>query len=273
MATLVFFHAHPDDEAIATGGVMAKASAAGHRVILVTATRGEHGEVDDGFLEPGEQLWERRVKETAEAARILGVHRQEFLGYVDSGMMGTPTNDATESFWQADLDSAAKRLAAILTEEKADVLTVYDDHGGYGHPDHIQVHRVGVRAAEMAGTEDVFESTLNRDHILRLMEQAREAGELPEDAPSPEDIEHGEGDIDPADPGFGMPESAITTFVDVKDMVDLKRKAMAAHASQISETSFFLAMPDDQFREAFGTEWFIHRGVTPGPDVRETQVV
>ena len=271
MATLVFFHAHPDDEAIATGGVMAKASAAGHRVILITATRGEHGEVEEGFLEAGEQLWERRVRETAEAARVLGVHRQEFLGYVDSGMMGTPTNDAKECFWQADVDEAAQRLAAILKDEAADVLTVYDEHGAYGHPDHIQVHRVGVRAAELAGTREVFESTINRDHIRRLMEQAREAGQLPEGAPTAEDLEHGEGDIDPQDPGFGMPESAITTFVDVKDVVDVKRKAMATHASQISENSFFLAMPDDAFREAFGTEWFIHRGVPAG--TRETTIV
>jgi LmbE family N-acetylglucosaminyl deacetylase len=274
VATLVFFHAHPDDEAIATGGVMAKAAAAGHRVVLITATRGEHGEVDDGFLESGEQLWERRVKETAEAARILGVHRQDFLGYVDSGMMGTPTNDASESFWQADVDEAAKRLAAILEEETADILTVYDEHGAYGHPDHIQVHRVGVRAAEMAGTKEVFESTINRDHIRRMIELATAAGQVPEGAPTAEDLDAAsttEGEIDPQDPGFGMPESAITTFVDVRDVVDLKRKAMAAHASQISETSFFLAMPEDAFREAFGEEWFIHHGVPAG--TRETAII
>ncbi|MCU1451472.1 MAG: GlcNAc-PI de-N-acetylase, partial [Acidimicrobiales bacterium] len=211
MATLVFFHAHPDDEAIATGGVMVKASEAGHRVVLITATRGEHGEVDDGFLDPGEQLGERRVKETAEAARILGAHRQEFLGYVDSGMMGTPTNDAKESFWQADLDEAANRLAAILEEERADVLTVYDENGAYGHPDHIQVHRVGVRAAELAGTPQVYESTINRDHMLRLMAMAREAGQLPEG------VGENPGELDE---GFGMAEDRITTFVDVSDVVD-----------------------------------------------------
>src|SRR5437868_3711540 len=98
MATLICFHAHPDDECIATGGVMAKAAEEGHRVVLVTATRGEHGEVADDFLPPGEKLWERRVKETAESARILGVARNEFLGYVDSGMMGTAENDLPNSF-------------------------------------------------------------------------------------------------------------------------------------------------------------------------------
>src|SRR5688500_3649860 len=147
MATLVCFHAHPDDEAIATGGTMAKAAADGHRVILVTATKGEHGEVVEGFLDPGEELWQRREQEVADACKALGVARHEFLGYTDSGMMGEPENDAPGSFWRADLDEAARRLADILDEEEADILTVYDDTGGYGHPDHIQVHRVGVRAA------------------------------------------------------------------------------------------------------------------------------
>src|SRR3954447_10571470 len=101
MATLVTFHAHPDDESIATGGVMAKAADEGHRVVLVVATRGEHGEVAEGFLDDGEQLWQRRVKETEDSARILGASRVEFLGYVDSGMIGTPENDLPTSFWQA----------------------------------------------------------------------------------------------------------------------------------------------------------------------------
>src|SRR3954449_4182714 len=109
MSTLVFFHAHPDDECIATGGTMAKAAADGHRVVLVVATKGEHGEVDDGVLGEGEALWQRRVQETEEAARILGVARVEFLGYVDSGMMGTDTNDLPGSFWGADVDEAAER--------------------------------------------------------------------------------------------------------------------------------------------------------------------
>src|SRR5918998_6656610 len=104
MATLVTFHAHRDDESIATGGVMAKASDEGHRVVLVVATRGEHGEVAEGFLEDGEALWERRVRETQACAEILGVARVEFLDYVDSGMMGSPENDLPDSFWQADLE-------------------------------------------------------------------------------------------------------------------------------------------------------------------------
>ena len=255
MATLVCFHAHPDDEAIATGGVMAKAAADGHRVVLVVATKGEHGEVDDGVLGDGETLADRRVDETHRAAEILGVDRVEFLGYVDSGMMDTDTNHLDDSFWKADVEEAAKRLAVILEAEKADVLTVYDDNGAYGHPDHIQVHRVGVRAAELAGTPRVYESTINRDATRRMFREAIDAGLVPsgDDGP-PEDFE------------IGVPEDRLTTVVDVKDHIARKRDAMRAHASQIAETSWFLAMPDVVFEQAFGKEWFIRRGATRAPD-------
>ncbi len=250
--TLVTFHAHPDDEAIATGGIMARAAAEGHRVVLVVATRGEVGEVDDGFLDPGETLAERRVAETHRAAEALGVARVEFLGYTDSGMEGEPTNHVEGAFWSADVEEAAARLAAILEEEAADVLTVYDERGGYGHPDHVQVHRVGGRAAELAGTPRVYESTLNREHIQRLL------------AAQPAALAAGDGAPDPSDfDEMGSPESAITTTVDVRDFVENKRAAMRAHASQIPESSFFLSMPDDAFREAFGWEWFIRRGDRP----------
>jgi LmbE family N-acetylglucosaminyl deacetylase len=257
--TLVTFHAHPDDEAIATAGVMAKAASEGHRVVLVVATRGEHAGYGHEMLEPGEKMSERRVQETQRAAEILGVSRVEFLGYVDSGMMGTPENDAQGSFWTADLDEAAKRLAKILDEERADVLTIYDDHGGYGHPDHIQVHRVGARAAELAGTPIVYESTMNRDHIYRLLKERVAAGdtEIPGDI-DPDDLP------DPNDNTFGSPESMITTTVDVRGFLDVKRAAMVAHGSQIQESSFFLKMPPDAFREGFGYEWFIRRGAPPG---------
>jgi LmbE family N-acetylglucosaminyl deacetylase len=251
MATLVSFQAHPDDESIAAGGTLAKAAADGHRTVLVFGTRGEHGEVAEGFLDDGEELWHRRVRETERSAEILGVQRVEWLGYTDSGMMGTPENDLDGSFWQADIEEAAERLAEILREEDADILTVYDSDGNYGHPDHIQVHRVGVRAAELAGTPRVFEGTINRDHIKRAMLAAAEAGTLPgEDAPTPEDFDT-----------FGRPESVITTTVDVRDYLEQKRSSMAAHASQIADSSFFLALPPEQFEHGFGYEWFIRRGV------------
>jgi LmbE family N-acetylglucosaminyl deacetylase len=263
--TLVTFHAHPDDEAIATAGVMAKAASEGHRVVLVVATRGEHAGFGHELLAEGEDIAERRVEETRRSAEILGVSRVEFLGYVDSGMMGTPENDGDGSFWTADIDEAAKRLARILEEEHADVLTVYDDHGNYGHPDHIQVHRVGVRAAELAGTPLVYEATINRDHVRRLLEAQIAGGNS--DLPGgldPEDLP------DPDDTNFGSPESVITTVVDVRDFVDRKRAAMVAHASQIAESHFFLKMPPDAFREGFGYEFFIRRGAPP--DAHDTDL-
>lgn len=260
MATLVCFHAHPDDECIATGGVMAKAAKDGHRVVLVVATRGEHGEVAEGFLDDGEHLWQRRVQETHAAAEILGAQRVEFLGYVDSGMMGTPENDKPGSFWTADVEDAARRLATILSEETADVVTIYDDHGGYGHPDHIQVHRVGKRAAEIAGTPRVYQSTINRDHLIRGMRER--ASEMPEGTEMP-DFENA------AD--FGSPEAVITGAVDVSEFLDHKRRAMQAHASQITEQSFFLQMPPEAFAFGFGTEWFIRDG--QGPGITETSIL
>jgi LmbE family N-acetylglucosaminyl deacetylase len=255
MATLVCFHAHPDDEAIATAGTMAAAAAAGHRVVLVCATRGERGEVIDGVLDEGEQLGIRRTAETYAAADTLGVHRVEFLGYLDSGMIGEPENDHPGAFWQAEIEHAANRLAAILTEESAEVVTIYDDHGGYGHPDHIQVHRVGARAAEIAETPRVFESTMNRTSIVEGIMAQVESGAI--------DLDDWDGP-DPTDPDrsdFGSPEEIITHGVDVAAHVDTKRRAMAAHASQIGTDHFFMNMDDDMFAMAMGTEWFIEHGV------------
>ncbi|MDP8975281.1 MAG: PIG-L family deacetylase [Actinomycetota bacterium] len=258
MATLVTFHAHPDDEAISCGGTMAKAASERHRVVLVVATRGENGEAPEGFLPPGESLSERRTKETEAAAAILGVSRVAFLGYVDSGMLGTPENEVPGSFWQADIDEAAGRLAAILTEEEADVLTVYDPNGTYGHPDHVNVHRVGVRAAELAGTQRVYEVTADRDHMAALMSRAEELGM------DTSEFDDEDFDLD----GFGTPRALITTRVDVTAFLEQKRAAMAAHASQIAETSFFLAMPPEAFTATWGTEWFVRRGAPA--DTEET---
>ena len=260
MATAVFFHAHPDDESISTGGTMAAMADAGHRVVLVTATRGELGEVPEGLLGPGETLSERRARELAAACAELGVARQEYLGYRDSGMAGEPTNDDAACFWQADVDEAAGRLAAILEQEQADVLVAYDEHGGYGHPDHIQVHRVGGRAAELAGTPSVFEATMNRDAIARMMTQAMASLSEEERAGMPDPAEFDPNA--PADDGnpFGTPEAEITHEVDVRAWVARKRRSIACHRSQVTDASFFLAMPDEAFADAFGTEWYIRRG-------------
>jgi LmbE family N-acetylglucosaminyl deacetylase len=253
VATLVSFHAHPDDECIACGGVMRAAADAGHRVVLVVATRGEHGEIVQDVLAPGQTLAERRIQETHAAAMVLGVARTEFLGYTDSGMVDTDTNGADGSVWTADVEEAAERLAAILREEDAEVLTVYDDHGGYGHPDHVQVHRVGMRAGELAGTPRIYQATQNRDEMKRLfaaMAAARQGDE--EELP----------DLDTDQ--FGKPEAELTTRVDVRPWITAKRTAMRAHPSQIAEDSFFLSLPDEAFAAAFGTEWFIRVGAEPG---------
>ncbi|HUY21015.1 MAG TPA: PIG-L family deacetylase [Acidimicrobiales bacterium] len=248
MATAVFLHAHPDDEAIQTGGTMARMAADGHRVVLITATRGELGEVPDGLLASGETLAERRARELAASCDVLGVARHEYLGYGDSGMVGEPTNEDPACFWRADIDEAAARLAAILDDERADVLATYDENGGYGHPDHIQAHRVGLRAAEMAGTSRVFMATINRDYLLELAGRADEIG-----LPMPDeqrDFLH----------TLGVRGHRITTEVDVSGFLDRKRRAMEVHASQIGDTSFFLSMPPEAFAAVWGTEWYVRVG-------------
>ncbi len=259
MATLVCFHAHPDDEAIATGGLMLRASQAGHRVVLVCATRGEVGEPQEGVLSDGETLAERRVVELAEAAKLLGAEQPRFLDYEDSGMIGEPTNDNPRSFWQADLDEAVDRLAAILREVDADVVTIYDDNGGYGHPDHIQVHRVGLAAAEAVGVEHVYEATINRTRAIKRMQEAIDSGAIPEE--EARDFED--------DPDFGMEEKDLSYLLDVSDVAAEKKAAIAVHRSQVGPESFFLAMPDESFAEFFGIESFALPGVrnTGGPEL------
>jgi LmbE family N-acetylglucosaminyl deacetylase len=259
MGVIVSFHAHPDDEAIATGGSLARAADDGHRVVLVWATQGENGEVAADFDKGDEELWQHRVREAARAAEILGAARHEFLGYRDSGMMGTPENDDPRSFWRADVGQAAKQLAAILREENADVLTIYDDNGGYGHPDHIQVHRVGRRAAELAGTPRVYESTISREAAVEGFKRMADEGLMP----SQEDWDGIEE--------FGKPDAMITTEIDVSAQVDRKRAAMQAHPSQIAADSWFLSLPPDVFRQMFATEWYIREGVEP-TGIRETSL-
>ncbi|MDA3031201.1 MAG: PIG-L family deacetylase [Actinomycetota bacterium] len=262
MSTLVCFHAHPDDEAIATGGAMARAAAEGHRVVLVVATNGDYGEVPDDLAD-GETLVDRRRKETEASIEALGAHRVVFLGYKDSGMTGWDQNSDPESFLRADLGEAAERLVAVLREEDAAVVTTYDWHGNYGHPDHIKVHEVGNAAADLiaakGGSIRLFEATMNRDRVVTMMQQAMESGATLLD----------DGELfDPAGPAddgnpFGMPEAELTLEVDVTGYVDRKRAAIACHRSQISDQSFFLEMPPEAFAAMFGTESYIERGVAP----------
>ena len=237
MGTIVSFHAHPDDEAIASGGTLARAAAAGHRVVLVFATRGELGEPVPGVLEPGEQLAMRRSAECYTSAAALGAKRVEFLGFTDSGMMGEPSNDAPFCFWQADVEYAARTLAVLLDQEEPDVLTIYDDNGVYGHPDHIQVHRVGKRAGELSAVPVVAQGTVNRDWMQRGFRESGREGDIP--------------------PNMGKPESEITHRVEAVDFVAQKRESMRAHASQMAPDHFLLALPDAMFALGMGTEFYI----------------
>ncbi len=261
MATLVCFHAHPDDEVISTGGTIARAAAEGHRVVLVVATNGDHGEVPDD-LRAGESLVDRRRAETEASARVLGIERVVWLGYTDSGMTGWEQNGDPNSFHLADAGAAGARLAQVLREESADVLTIYDWHGNYGHPDHIAVHRVGLAASQLVPDVRVLEATMNRDAFVRMIEAAREAGESMGGSDSDQDEFDPTGPADDGNP-MGMPEAELTLSVDVSLHLDAKRNAMRCHASQIEDTSFFLQMPDEAFAAAFGVEWFIEHDGNP----------
>ncbi len=262
--TLVTFHAHPDDESLLTAGTMAKAAAAGHRVVLVVATLGEVGEAAATFRNADGGLGSVRRAELQRSADLLGVARVVVLGYADSGSrpLGTGEAPGPNTFAGADPHEAAGRLAAVLREEAADVLTTYDPNGGYGHPDHLQVHVVGRLAGELAGTPVVLEATINRDLMTMGVQLATSLGyEIPADF-HPASIDH-----------WFMPADALTHAIDVGAFTDAKRASMAAHASQSSSgagepaersLSAFLSLPDEYFAMAFGTEWFIERGRPAG---------
>jgi LmbE family N-acetylglucosaminyl deacetylase len=224
---------------------MMKARAEGHRVVLVTATRGEVGEIynmDEESTRP--RLGEVREAELEDAARILGVNRGEFLDYRDSGMVGTADNENPKSFHQAPLGEAAARLAAILREERPDVVVTYDSDGTYGHPDHIKAHHVTNAALDLLEREGWRPSKLYYTAIPRsLMEKFME--QVPEEDRRNDTIQI-----------IGTPDDLVTTRVDVSDFVDQKRQAFAAHVTQNDPNSWFTTMADQLYRMAFGTEYY-----------------
>jgi LmbE family N-acetylglucosaminyl deacetylase len=254
VSTIVFLHAHPDDEASQTSGTMARAADEGHRVVLVVATNGDHGAAPDD-LAPGETVVDRRRREADAAARVIGIHRLVRLGYADSGMVGWEQNTKEGAFAAADVDEAAARVAAVLDEEDADVAVGYDWHGNYGHPDHVQVHRVLHRAAARAARRPrVLESTMSRDALRGLADAAGAAGEEAFDPDAP---------MDDGNP-MGTPEAEIHWEVDVRDRLDRKRAALECHASQTEDVGMMLAMPPDVFAAVFGSEFYIEPGREPG---------
>lgn len=250
MATLLLVHAHPDDESIATGGVMLRARQDGHRAVLVTATRGEEGEIhnmDEASTRP--RLAEVRTEELRRACEILGVDRQEFLGYRDSGMAGTPSNQHPASFHSAPLHEAAERLASLLREERPEVVVTYTADGTYGHPDHIKAHQTTVAAVDLLAREGRAPVKLYFQAIPQsfMREMERRAGEL--------GLDPSRGN--PAMRIPGIPEEEITTVVDVTDLVDRKLEAFAAHVSQNDPNSPFRTMAGQILTAAFGTERFV----------------
>ncbi|MEI7622091.1 MAG: PIG-L family deacetylase [Actinomycetes bacterium] len=254
--TLVAFHAHPDDEALLDAGTLARAAQSGHRVVLVFATCGGAGDVGTGVLNADEGLAERRSAEAEVSAAVLGVARVLFLDYLDSGH--SPSEDGTwptGTFCATPVADAAEALSSILTEEGASLLLADDRNGGYGHPDHLQVHRVARVASEATGIP-LLEATIDREFLSGGIDLARGLG-----------LEVPEGFV-PADLStWYTPNSEITHTVDVSSALRERRASMAAHATQttgavdtVRTLSIFLGLPDDIFAIAFSTEWFVLSG-------------
>jgi LmbE family N-acetylglucosaminyl deacetylase len=253
VATLLLVHAHPDDESISTGGAMLRAHLDGHRVVLVTGTRGEEGEIhnlDEATTRP--RLAEVRTEELRAACAVLGVDRQEFLGYRDSGMDGTPANDDPGSFHQAPLTETAERLAEILREERPDVVVTYTPDGTYGHPDHIKAHRTTLAALDRLREEGwrpqrVYLQAISESTVRELAERFSEFQEQSEIRL------------------IGVPDEDITTRLDVRDVVAGKLRALECHHSQMDQSSPFATMARQVLEAVLGWETYILVGARGGP--------
>ena len=263
--TLVAFHAHPDDEALLTSGTMARAAAEGHRVVLVVATDGGLGLAATELVGPSDtRLGTLRMAELQASARALGTARVETLGYADSGLGPETLPDPPDRlrFIRADPEEAAGRLAAILREEQADVLLTYDANGGYGHRDHVKVHTVGARAAELAGTPKVLQATVPRDLMVRAIRLAGRLYRFP-------------ADFDPTSfERAYSPSAAVTHRISVRRYAAQKRAAMRAHASQATADggadrtlAAFLRIPRPLYDLVFGREWYVDAGRPAGRGV------
>ncbi len=281
---LLLVHAHPDDESIGTGATMAKYAAEGAGVTLVTCTLGELGEVIPPELahlaaDADGGLGEYRIGELAAACAALGVTDHRFLGgpgrWRDSGMMGLPSNDAPGSFWQADVDEAAGELLSVISEVRPQVLISYDDNGFYGHPDHIQAHRVAWRAFELAGglVTKFYATAVPRSVLAAGIEGLRgrePSGNSPGGGPDFTQVES----VDEL--AFGVPDEIVTTEIDATAYLEQKLAAMRAHATQIAVDSPFFAFSDNVGQRAFGREYYTllagPRGRGTGPHARESDL-
>ncbi|MGN9840875.1 N-acetyl-1-D-myo-inositol-2-amino-2-deoxy-alpha-D-glucopyranoside deacetylase [Nonomuraea sp. H19] len=271
---LLLVHAHPDDESIGTGATMAKYAAEGAHVTLVTCTLGEEGEVIPADLahlaaDQDDALGPHRIGELEAACRALGVEDHRFLGgpghWRDSGMMGVASNDHPKAFWQADLDEAAGELVKIIREVRPQVLVTYDDNGFYGHPDHIQAHRVSRRAFELAAKPDYGEgepwqiAKFYHTAVPRsVMERAAEAMRTADVGFITENVD---------DMPFGSRDEDITTEIDARPWLRNKIDAMRAHATQISVAAPWFALSNNIGQEVLGVEHYILAMGVPGPPV------
>jgi N-acetyl-1-D-myo-inositol-2-amino-2-deoxy-alpha-D-glucopyranoside deacetylase len=257
--SLLLVHAHPDDESIGTGATMAKYAAEGARVTLVTCTLGELGEIippDLRHLFPDE-LGQHRIVELDRACAALGVQDHRFLGgeghYRDSGMMGLPDNDDPRCFWQANVDEAADALAKIIDEVAANVIVTYDANGFYGHPDHIQAHRVTRRAHELAGgTAKLYATAIPRSALARAVE-------LPEES----------WFMKYPDLSVSVPDDQVTTEIDATNYLDAKRAAMRAHETQITVDGDYFALSNDLGQRILATEYYTQLAGPQGPRTGE----
>ena len=253
--SLLLVHAHPDDESIGTGAAMARYAAEGARVTLVTCTRGELGEIIPPALQYllPDELGEYRIGELEAACEALGVSDHRFLGgagrWRDSGMMGLPDNEDPRCFWQANVDEAAAALKTVIDEVEADVIVTYDANGFYGHPDHIQAHRVAKRAHQLTGQRAKFYATAMPRSVLA------EAVRLPEDSWF---ARH-------ADLSASVPDEQVTTAIDAAGYLGAKLAAMRAHETQITVDGEFFALSNDLGQRALGTEYFTLLAGSRGP--------
>jgi LmbE family N-acetylglucosaminyl deacetylase len=255
--SLMVVHAHPDDESIGTGGILAKYAEEGIKTVLVYCTRGEAGELlNPDFVppSPGLKIEDIRMLELEKALKILGVTSVHFLGYRDSGMAGNPANHHPQAFAEANVREAADKLAEIICRERPSVMVTYNERGFYGHPDHIMANRVSLQAFRTAndpgfkcgnGLEPwrpdrlyYIAAPISR---LRLINQlAQERGEKPRFDPEV----------------LGTPDDEITTVIDVREYLPRKMEAINCHQSQIGPDSFFRSLPDEYRDEAMGYEYF-----------------
>ncbi|MEV0262806.1 PIG-L family deacetylase [Streptomyces sp. NPDC050617] len=265
--TLMAVHAHPDDEATSTGGVLAQYAAEGVRTVLVTCTDGRCGD-GPGGVKPGdaghdpEAVAVMRRRELQESCDVLKISDLETLDYADSGMMGWPSNDAPGSFWQTPVEEGAARLAELMERYRPDVVVTYDENGFYGHPDHIQANRITMAALEMTElTPKVYWTTMPHSAMQRFGELMREFGDMPE--PDPAELA--------ALAEIGLPDDEITTWVDTAAFSGQKFDSLAAHASQ-GENIFFLKMGKERFGELMGMETYVRVKDTTGAPLPESDL-